>query len=147
MKNTPNTTVIQLVISGFVDSREVQDALDFNNDCKDPSDPVTQMIIKGYGCETYDELKQLLNPYGLVGTTILYAPKYSTIPQDSLIDYGKNAPPGTIAAWIDHWFEYTKPDIEKNPVLEWLPYIALIIVIAISGYILAQAVQLAGKAH
>ena len=142
-----NKYVIALTNMGYPRWREVQDALDFNNDCKDPHDPVTQMIIKGYGCETYDELKQLLNPYGLVETTILYAPKYSTIPQDTLIDYGKNAPPGTIAAWIDHWFEYTKPDIEKNPVLEWLPYIVLIIAIAISGYILAQAVQLAGKAH
>jgi hypothetical protein len=138
-----NKYIVTLAAMGYPRWRDVQDALDVN-EC-DPESDATYQVIKGYSCENFSELKELLNPYGLTKTTILYAPKYSTIPQDALIDYGKNATPGTIAAWIDHWFEFTKPDIEKDRIMEWLPYIALIIVICIGGYILAEAVQMAGK--
>jgi hypothetical protein len=137
-----NKYIVSLTAMGYPRWRDVQDALDVN-DC-DPASESTKVIEAGYGCDNYTQLKELLNPYGLEKTTILYAPKYSNIPQDSLIDYGKNAPPGTIAAWIDHWFEFTKPDIEEDKVMKWLPYLALIIVIAIGGYILAMAVQHAG---
>ena len=134
-----NKYVVSLTAQGYPRWRDVQDALDVND--IDPENPVAADIAKGYGCKTCEELRDFLNPYGLTKTTILYAPKYSNIPQDSLLSYGKNAPPGTIAAWIDHWFEFTKPDIEKDKIMEWLPYIALIIVICLGGYILAMAVQ------
>ena len=138
-----NKYIVTLASMGYPRWRDVQDAVDVTE--VDPESDATKWTMKGYGCETYEDFYKLLNPYGLTKTTLLYAPKYSTIPQDSLIDYGKNATPGTIAAWIDHWFEFTKPDIEKDRIMEWLPYIALIIVICIGGYILAEAVQMAGK--
>ena len=134
-----NKYIVSLTAQGYPRWRDVQDALDVND--IDPISPTTLDIAKGYGCEDYGELRDFLNPYGLTKTTMLYAPKYSNIPQDSLLAFGKNAPPGTIAAWIDHWFEYTKPDIEKDKIMEWLPYIALIIVICLGGYILSMAVQ------
>jgi len=137
-----NKYILSLSAQGYPRWRDVQDALDVNE--IDPSSTVTREIAVGYGCKDITELKALLNPYGLTNTTILYAPKYSNIPQDSLLGYGKNAPPGTIAAWIDHWFEFTKPDIEKDKILEWLPWIALIIVLCIGGYVLSMAVQHAG---
>jgi len=134
-----NKYIVSLTSQGYPRWRDVQDALDVND--IDPVNPITFEIAKGYGCKNYNELRDYLNPYGLTKTTILYAPKYSNIPQDSLLAFGKNAPPGTIAAWIDHWFEFTKPDIEKDKLMEWLPYIALIIVICLGGYILTMAVQ------
>jgi hypothetical protein len=137
-----NKYIVSLTAQGYPRWRDVQDALVVND--IDPASPITAEIAEACGCKTYAELREYLNPYGLTKTTILYAPKYSNIPQDSLLAYGKNAPPGTIAAWIDHWFEFTKPDIEKDKLMEWLPYIALIIVICIGGYILAMAVQHAG---
>jgi hypothetical protein len=137
-----NKYIISLTAQGYPRWRNVQDALDVNE--IDPNGPITTDIAKGYGCKDFEELKKLLNPYGLTNTTILYAPKYSNIPQDALLGYGKNAPPGTIAALIDHWFEFLKPDLEENKLLEWLPWIALIIVLCIGGYILAMAVQHAG---
>jgi hypothetical protein len=137
-----NKYIVSLNAQGYPRWRDVQDALDVND--IDPDSPITRDLAEGYGCKNYAELKGYLNPYGLTKTTVLYAPKYSNIPQDALLAYGKNAPPGTIAAWIDHWFEFTKPDIEKDRLLEWLPYIALIIVICIGGYILAMAVQQGG---
>lgn len=134
-----NKYIISLSSQGYPRWRDIEDALAVND--LDPDAQITTDIAKAQGCETYDELRSCLNPYGLTKTTILYAPKYSNIPQDSLLGYGKNAPPGTIAAWIDHWFEFTKPDIEKDKLMEWLPYIILIIVICLGGYILAMAVQ------
>jgi hypothetical protein len=134
-----NKYIASLTAQGYPRWRDMQDALDVND--IDPMSPITLQIAEGYGCKDYKDLRDFLNPYGLTKTTMLYAPKYSNIPQDSLLAFGKNAPPGTIAAWIDHWFEYTKPDIEKDKIMEWLPYIALIIVICIGGYILAMAVQ------
>lgn len=137
-----NKYCVSLTTQGYPRWRDVEDAL-YVNDI-DSTWPITQSIADGYGCKDYTELKEYLNPYGLTKTTLLYAPKYSNIPQDSLLGFCKNAPPGTIAAWIDHWFEFTKPDIEKDKIMEWLPYIALIIVICLGGYILAMAVQHAG---
>jgi hypothetical protein len=134
-----NKYIVSLATQGYSRWRDVQDALDVND--LDPQSSVASSMAKALKCEDYDGLKKYLNPYGLTKTTILYAPKYSTIPQDSLLAYGKNAPPGTIAAWIDHWFEFTKPDIEKDKLMEWLPYIVLIIAICLGGYILAMAVQ------
>lgn len=137
-----NKYIVSLTAQGYPRWRDVQDALDVND--IDPLSPITMDLAEGYGCKSYNELRDFLNPYGLTKTTILYAPKYSNIPQDALIAYGKNAPPGTIAAWIDHWFGFTKPDVEPDKIMEWLPYIALIIVISLGGYILAMAVQNAG---
>lgn len=138
-----NKYIVSLAAQGYPRWRDVQDALDVND--IDPYNDTTMAIANGYGCNSYIELRDLLNPYGLTKTTILYAPKYSNIPQDSQLAYGKNAPPGTIAAWIDHWFEFTKPDIPVDWKWEWLPYIFLIIVICIGGYILAQAVNVVPK--
>ena len=134
-----NKYIVSLTAQGYPRWREVEDALYVNG--INPEWEVTKLIEKGYNCENYDQLKEFLNPYGLTNTTMLYAPKYSNIPQDALLGFGKNAPPGTIAAEIDHWFEFTKPDIEKDKLLEWLPWIAVLMVLAIVGYILAMAVQ------
>ena len=136
-----NKYVVTLTSMGYPRWRDVLDALEVNE--IDPTSEATKVTSAGYGCEGYEQLKEFLNPYGLERTTILYAPKYSNIPQDALLAYGKNAPPGTIAAWIDHWFEFTKPDIPTDWKWEWMPYIFLIIVICIGGYILAQAVHAA----
>jgi hypothetical protein len=137
-----NKYIISLTAQGYPRWRDVEDAL-YVNDI-DPSWQITQSLAKGYGCADYSELKEFLNPYGLTKTTYLYAPKYSNIPQDSLLGFGKNATPGTIAARIDHWYEFLKPDIEKDKIMEWLPYIVLIVALGICGYILAMAVQHAG---
>lgn len=144
-----NKYIVSLASQGYPRWRDVEDALYVNDIDPDGSGSrlqkeIVQIIAEGYGCHNYQELKEFLNPYGLTNTTHLYAPKYSNIPQDALLAYGKNAPPGTIAAWIDHWFEFTKPDIETDKIMEWLPYILLIIVICIGGYILAMAVQQGG---
>lgn len=138
-----NKYILSLTAQGYPRWRDMQDALDVNE--IDPANETTLDIARGYGCDSYEELRNFLNPYGLTKTTILYAPRYSNIPQDSLLAYGKNAPPGTIAAWIDHWFEFTKPDIPEDGVWKWMPYIVLIIVICIGGYILAEAIQMAPK--
>jgi hypothetical protein len=137
-----NKYIVSLIDMGYPRWRYVQDALDTEN--MEKEGPIADLIIKGWGCNTYQELKDFLNPYGLTPTTILYAPKYSNIPQDSLLAYGKNATPGTIAAGIDHWFEFTKPDIPTDWKWEILPYIMLIIAICLGGYILSMAVQHAG---
>ena len=134
-----NKYVNSLIAQGYSRWRDVEDALYVNS--INPEWEVTKLIAGGYNCANYKALQNFLNPYGLTTTAVLYAPKYSNIPQDALIDYGKNAPPGTIAAEIDHWFEFTKPDIEKDKIMEWLPYIAVIMVLGIVGYILAMAVQ------
>jgi hypothetical protein len=140
-----NKYVVSLTAQGYPRWRDIEDAL-FVNDI-DPilgtevQKDVAQYIAEGYGCRDYKELKEFLNPYGLTKTALIYAPKYSNIPQDSLLGFGKNAPPGALAAWVDHWFEFTKPDIEKDKIMEWLPYVLLIIAICLGGYILAAAVQ------
>ena len=145
-----NKYIVSLTAQGYAQWRDVEDALYVNDiDPEHGGDhlkEVTKLIAEGYGCRNYKELREFLNPYGLTKTAILYAPKYSNIPQDSLLGFGKNASPGTLAALIDHWFEFLKPDVEKDKVMEWLPYIALIIVICLGGYILAMAVQHAGGA-
>ena len=134
-----NKYITSLTERGYPRWRDVQDALDVND--IDPSSSITQDLADGYGCANYKELREFLNPYGLTKTTVLYAPKYSNVPQDSLLAYGKNASPGTIAAWIDHWYEFIKDEIEKSLLWEWAPYIFVIIAVCLGGYILAMAIQ------
>ena len=74
-----NKYIVTLAAMGYPRWRDVQDALDVN-EC-DPESDATYQVIKGYSCENFSELKEILNPYGLTKTTILYAPSIQQSPK------------------------------------------------------------------
>ena len=145
-----NKFIVTLSTMGYKNVQAIDDALTFNN-----IDPVgeevedergvcyntTTNIVANMGYDCYDSAKKNVNPSGLVNTTMVYAPKYSNIPLDSLLGYGAEISPGSIAAQVSDIIDYRMPPVEENKLFDLLPYIAIFLVIAISGYILVQAVK------
>jgi hypothetical protein len=101
----------------------------------------TQDIIENMGYDSYDTAKSVINPSGLTTTTIVYAPKYSNIPLDSLLGFGAEIGPGSIAAQVDDIFEYRKPPVEESALFKFLPYIILLFAIGLAAAMIMSQVQ------
>lgn len=134
-----NKFVVTLQELGYASVGAIENALTFNG--INPAGDGTLGLIEGMGFDSYETAKSVLNPSDLSATTILYAPKMSSIPLDALLGYGADIAPGSIAAQVDDTFEFRKPPVEENKLLDWLPYIVLMVTMAICGAILASVIH------
>lgn len=134
-----NKFVVSLSSMGYTRWSILKDAFTFNGLDKTKED--TGKVIQALGFNNYEDAQMALNPSNLSSTSMIYAPKFSNIPLDSLIGFCKNAAPGTLWALIDHWYEFLKPEIEVDKIMEWLPYIALFIGMAIAGAIIMTQIH------
>ena len=60
---------------------------------------------------------------------------------DSLLGFGAEIGPGSVAAQVDDIFEYRKPPIEEKLILELLPWIMLLVAIGIVAAMIMSQVQ------
>ena len=134
-----NKYVSTLIAMGYNGIQSIDDALTFNNLSED--DEHIGEILEVLGFDSYKSAKASINPSSLEPTSLLYAPKYSNIPNDSLLGFGAEISPGSIAAQVDDIFEYRKPPLEKARLLELLPYAILLITIAVSAAIVISMVK------
>lgn len=145
-----NKYIATLTSMGYKDIQAVEDALTFNG-----IDPVgtesfdnegnpyntTTEILANMGYDSFDSAQKNINPSKLTTASLLYAPKYSNIPLDSLLGYGAEISPGSIAAQVDDIFEYRKPPLEENMLFKLLPYIILLFVIGLSAAMILSQVK------
>jgi hypothetical protein len=134
-----NKYIVSLNTLGYKNVQALDDALAFNN--IDPDGEDTDEIVRTIGYDSYTTAKSVINPSGLTSTTVLYAPKYSNIPLDSLLGFGAEIGPGSIAAQVDDIFEYRKPPIEEKLLLELLPWIMLLLAIGIVAVMIMSQVK------
>ncbi|MDD2578398.1 MAG: hypothetical protein PHP96_03415 [Candidatus Dojkabacteria bacterium] len=134
-----NKFVETLSKMGYKSFNSIENALTFNS--IDPSDPNADMVIKNMGFDSYESAKRIINPSGLVVTSEIYAPKYSSIPLDALLQYCSDWSPGSIAAQVSDTYEFRKPPAEKNLIMDLLPYILLFVSMAIAFAILATQIK------
>ena len=134
-----NKFVVTLQELGYTNVGSIENALTFNG--IDPESSDADQIVTGMGFDSYETAKQILNPSSLSITTMLYSPKMSSIPLDSLLGYGADIAPGSIAAQVDDTFEFRKPPAEENKLMEWMPYIVLMVTMAICGAVLASTIK------
>jgi hypothetical protein len=134
-----NKYVATLTVMGYKNIQAIDDALTFNNISKD--DEQTQEILDCMGYLSYDSAKNVINPSNLTTASLIYAPKYSNIPLDSLLGYGAEIGPGSIAAQVDDIFEYRKPPVEKDRLLELLPYIILLMALGLAAAMVISQVK------
>lgn len=145
-----NKYITTLNVMGYKNVQALDDALTFNNIDSDGEDfldennevkNTTEVIVQNMGYESYAMAKANINPSGLTNTTLIYAPKYSNIPLDSLLGFGSEIGPGSIAAQIDDIFEYRKPPIEEDRLMQFLPYIILLMAIGLSAAMIISQVK------
>ena len=134
-----NKYIISLNGLGYKNVQSLEDALTFNN--IDPVGDETPDILANMGYDSYESAKSIINPSGLTGTSVVYAPKYSNIPLDSLLGFGADIAPGSIAAQVDDIFEYRKPPIEESALYKFLPWFVLLFVIGLSAAMVMSQVS------
>jgi hypothetical protein len=134
-----NKFIVTLQELGYGTVGAIENALTFNG--IDPDGDDTDKLVQGMGFDSYGIAKSILNPSDLSTTTLLYAPKMSSIPMDALLGYGADIAPGSIAAQVDDTFEFRKPPAEENKLLEWMPYILLMVTMAICAAVLASIIK------
>ena len=126
-----NKYIVTLNTMGYKTIQDLENALTFNGIEPDGDD--TLEIVGKMGFDSYESARENLNPSNLTTTSMIYAPKYSNIPLDSLLGYGADISPGSIAAQVDDIFEYRKPPLEDDPLTKWMPVIIFVIVATICG--------------
>jgi len=145
-----NKYILSLNQLGYKDVYDMDNAITFNS-----IDPVgdnyerqdgsigntTLDIVANMGFDSYESAKKALNPSGLTNTSKIYAPRFSNIPIDSLLGYGADISPGSIAAQVDDIFEYRKPPIEEDRLFKLLPWIILLFVIGLSAAMVLSQVK------
>jgi hypothetical protein len=145
-----NKYIISLQTMGYKNYHSIDDAINFNNISPDGEEYIdddgnvrntTVEIVSAMGYDSYENAKKIINPSGLTTTTMLYAPKYSNIPLDSLLGYGKDIGPGSIAAQVDDTFEFRKPPIEEKEWYKLMPIIIFLIAVGISGAMILSMVH------
>lgn len=148
-----NKYICSLISLGYPKAQSIDDALTFNNIDPEGTDyetddeqgkvigNTTTDIVSLLGYDSYESARKDINPSNLTTTTLLYAPKYSNIPLDSLLGFGAEIGPGSVAAQVDDIFEYRKPPVEKDRLLELLPYILLLLAIGIAAAMIISQVK------
>ncbi len=134
-----NKYIVTLNTLGYKTIQDLENALTFNGIDKDGAD--TLDIVGRMGFDSYESARDNLNPSNLANTSMIYAPKYSNIPLDSLLGYGADISPGSIAAQVDDIFEYRKPPLEEDNLTKWMPVIIFLFVVTICAAILITQVR------
>lgn len=134
-----NKYIVTLTTLGYKTIQDLENALTFNGIDKDGED--TNEIVTKMGFDSYDSAHDNLNPSSLENTSLVYAPKYSNIPLDSLLGYGADISPGSVAAQVDDIFEYRKPPVEEDILTKWMPVIIFLLVITICAIMIMTQVR------
>jgi len=134
-----NKYIALLYAMGYKDRRDLKNALMFNR--IDPEGEHTGEIVSDLGFDSYESARKLLNPSDLVPTSLLYVPKYSSIPFDVLIGWGSNVAPGSIAAVVSHLYEMRKPPEEENIWKDILPFVPIFLSIAIGAIMIISVMR------
>lgn len=98
-------------------------------------------IVANMGFDSWESARKALNPSGLVNTSKIFAPKFSNIPIDALLEYGADISPGSIAAQVDDIFEYRKPPIEEDRLFKILPWVFLLMAIGLAAAMIISQVR------
>ena len=134
-----NKYVITLDSMGYHKIQDIDNAMTFNGIDQDAEDSI--QIVNKLGFDTYEQAREYLNPSDLCSTTVLHAPKYSNIPLDSLLGFGSDIGPGSIAAQVDDIFEYRKPPSEEPAWMQFLPVIIFLLCLTICAIMLISQVK------
>jgi hypothetical protein len=134
-----NKYLTTLSMMGYKNHRDIDNALTFNGIDKDAED--AGEILAKLGFNSYEDAQEYLNPSLICNTTTLYAPKYSNIPLDALLPFGKDIGPGSIAGVIDNLFEYRKPPMEEPEWMKLLPFIIFLFAMSICAIMLIMVVK------
>lgn len=134
-----NKYIVTLGKMGYKNFVAIENALTFNG--IDPDGEDTDAIVKNMGYDSYETAKSVINPSGLTLTSEIYAPVASSAPLDTLLDYSADIAPGSIAAQVSDTFEFRKPPLEKDLIMDILPYCMLLICIGIAGAILMTQIK------
>lgn len=126
-----NKYISTLSKMGYPNFTSIENALTFNG--IDPNGENTDIIVRNMGYDSYETARSIINPSGLTLTSELYAPTSASIPLDSLLPYCADWSPGSIAAQVSDTFEFRKPPIEPNMLLDILPYAIFMLSIGIAG--------------
>ena len=145
-----NKYICTLSDMGYKSIKNMDDAMEFNGidpegedyiDSNEVAHNTTTDIVANLGYDSYETARKVLNPSVLTQTSIVYAPKQSNIPLDSLIGYGADISPGSIAAQVDDIFEYRNPPEEDDKLFKLLPYILLIMAMVIGVVMIIAVVR------
>ena len=134
-----NKFVYTLSLMGYKTVESLENALTFNG--VDPESPSCEQVLTNLGFTSYETAESMINPSGLIQTTEIYAPRFSNCPLDALLGYSADIAPGEIAAQVSDTYEWRKPPVEENKLMEILPWIMLIIAMAIAGAIILTQVK------
>ena len=134
-----NKFVYTLALMGYKSVDAVENALTFNG--VGPDDPSSEGVLAALGFTSYETAEKVINPSGLIQTTEIYAPRFSNCPLDALLGYSADIAPGEIAAQVSDTYEWRKPPVEENKLMELLPWIMLIVAMAIAGAIILTQVK------
>ena len=124
---------------GYKGFTAIENALTFNG--ISPNDADVESVVKGMGFDNYDIAKANINPSSLTVTSEIYVPIASSIPLDALLPYCSDWSPGSIAAQVSDTYEFRKPPVEPNLIMDLMPYIILIIAMGIAGTMLATQIK------
>jgi len=134
-----NKYVASLISMGYQNIVALDDALTFNN--IDPGDENVAEILSNLNFDSFESAHKNLNPSDLVPTSLIYAPRYSNIPLDSLLGFGAEIGPGSIAAQVDDIFEYRKPPIDEPGWMKFLPIVMLFLAIGLGAAMIMSQVH------
>lgn len=134
-----NKYIATLAMMGYHNFNAIENALTFNG--IDPAGDDTDAIVKNMGYDSYDTAQSIINPSRLTLTSYVYAPASSTIPLDALLPYCADWSPGSIAAQVSDTFEFRKPPLEPNLMLDIIPYAILFLSIGIAGAMILTQIK------
>ena len=134
-----NKYIATLAAMGYHNFNAIENALTFNG--IDPAGVDTDAIVKNMGYDSYDTAQSIINPSRMTLTSYVYAPASSTIPLDALLAYCSDWSPGSIAAQVSDTFEFRKPPLEPNLLLDMVPYAILFLSIGIAGAMILTQIK------
>jgi len=145
-----NKYICTLADAGYNTVGDMENAMVFNNidpkgeDYTDEDGNLkntTNEIVSNMGFDSYESARKSLNPSNINTSSLIYAPRFSNIPIDSLLGYGADIAPGSIAAQVDDIFEYRKPPEEEDRLLELMPFIILIMAMVIGAVMIISVIR------
>jgi hypothetical protein len=125
----------KLVEMGYPNINALEEAVLFSQ--MRPDDLRVDEMMSRYGCLSYDELKNKINPSHIDIKDPLVAPFFTEVPLSELVGYGADIPSENIFGEVDDIYEANKPQAQSmKKIKEMLPWAVIIIAVAAAGVLL-----------